>query len=109
MTQRDQHWIESIEDIEDFLANVIVCAPDDFIELDFLPATEQLNLDRAFVELERGMKLLVEAGVEGPRLGELRRLLDESLLAYKSGDAKAGAHRLSEFGVLAFDNPDFPG
>jgi hypothetical protein len=102
------HWVDNTADLYDFLANVIVCAPDDFIEEDFLPPDQQLNLERAFLELERGMQFLAEDGVEPERMSELRRLLDASLTAYRTGNDVKGAHLLHDFESVAFKDLKSP-
>jgi exonuclease VII small subunit len=96
------HWVESKDDLYDFLAQVIVCAPDDFIEVDYVPADEQLNLERAFDELHRGMEYLKAEMKDAKQIEALERLLDESLQAYRKGNDVRGAHLLQDFEEMAF-------
>jgi hypothetical protein len=72
------NWVNSLDDLYDFLAQVIVCAPDNFIEVDFLPPDEQLNLDLAYEELQRGLALLKKDGCDEERLKALQLLLIDS-------------------------------
>jgi len=41
---------------KDFVAEVIVCAPDMFIPMDWLKPDEQMNLERDFVGLRYGLE-----------------------------------------------------
>lgn len=99
---RSAHWVNNTDDLYDFLAQVIVCAPDKFIEADFLPPDEQLNLDRAYEELQRGMGFLKADGVEEERLKSLQLLLDTSHAAFRTGEEVKAAHLLQDFERLAF-------
>jgi hypothetical protein len=96
------NWVESRADLHDFLAQVIVCAPDDFIEVDYLSAEDQLDLEKAFGELSRGMTYLAESIADPSQLERLQNLLDRSLAAYREGDSVKGAQLLQDFERLAF-------
>lgn len=84
------NWIQSYEEFYEFLAKVLLCAPDDFPEEDYLPADKQLNLGRAYEEMSKGLVYVRQ------RLGdqEYRQFvhdLNESRAAYELGDEKRGA------------------
>jgi hypothetical protein len=98
------NWIESRADLYDFLALVILCASDDFIEVDFLSAEEQLDLEKAFVQLNLGMSYLAETITDPKQLKHLQELLDKSLMEYRQGNDVKGAHLLQDFEQLAFKN-----
>lgn len=94
------NWVDSRADLYDFLAQVIICAPDNFIEVDYLPTEDQLDLEKAFAELNRGMVYL-----EMPtqfQQERLQNLLTQSLQAYRQGDSVLGAHLLQDFERIAF-------
>jgi len=96
------NWVENKADLYDFLAQVIVCAPDDFIEVDYLPPEDQLDLEKAFVELNHGMRFIAETVKDPEELRTLQALLDEALGAYREGQHIKGAHLLQDFERLVF-------
>lgn len=95
-------WVKNISTFRDFLSLVIVHAPDDFPEEDYLAADEQLNLVRAFGELYKGLEILLQSRNGVLDADALRETLDRALSAYRSGDDVQGAHLLQEFEALAF-------
>jgi len=101
-------WVTSIQSFKDFLSLVIVHAPDDFPEEDFLKPQEQLDLESAFVELRHGLTLLANPGVSASSAASLASFLDRALVAYRSGDDIAGAHLLQELESQAFGSPRAP-
>ncbi len=96
--------IRSLRDYLNFLSVVIVSAPSDFRKFDFLNDDEQLNLERAFDELNFGMVFISEKLNDAEKLGDLKKLLDSSLAAYLAGDKLLGAHLLQDFEEIAFQN-----
>jgi hypothetical protein len=94
--------VKSLERLYDFIATVVVCAPDRFPKEDFLPEQDQLTLDRAFEELNFGMQFVREEIEDEAELERLQRVLDESLAAYRAGDVVKAAHLLNEFEVGVF-------
>jgi hypothetical protein len=88
----------------DFIGYVVLCAPDDFPVEDYLPASEQMTLDRAFVRLRQALDTLDPKVVTAKKRPTLLNLLDESLAAYRVGDQFAGAHLLQDFQDLIFDS-----
>lgn len=95
-------WVNSLDDLQDFISFVILYAPDEFPEEDFLAPNEQLDLTRAFEEIRRGLAFLRGDLGEGIGRGALLRMIDESLDAYRKGDAVKGAHLLQAFEQQAF-------
>lgn len=50
--------VKNFDRLYDFLATVILCAPDRFPREDFLSEKDQLTLDLAFSELNAGMEFV---------------------------------------------------
>jgi hypothetical protein len=100
---RKMQWVKSVEGMIDFLSVVIVHAPDDFPEEDFLGADEQLTLDRAFGELRYGMSFVKTKIKDKLLLDRLDELLEESFSAYKLGDDVKGAHLLQDFEKIVLE------
>jgi len=71
-----------------------VCAPDSFIEHDWLAPDEQMNLQRAFVGLRYGLDLAVQEKGPSDVLDQCRRLVEESQAAYLAGDNMTGRRKL---------------
>jgi len=90
-------WVRDINDLYDFLSLVIVHAPDDFPHEDYLSEEEQLNLDGAFEELRRGVRLFEREFPGADRERGLNALLEEALSHYRAGDDIKGAHILHQF------------
>lgn len=95
-------WVTSAQELKDFLGYVVLCAPADFPREDFLSDSEQMNLDRAFVELRRGLDFLERKLRSSDDIARLTSILDQSLAAYRSGDKRSGAHLLQDFQDIAF-------
>lgn len=96
-------WVKSVASFRDLLSLVIVHAPDDFPDEDFLAQDEQLNLVRAFGELYKGLELVSSnAGSNPIDVSALRDLLDLALMAYRAGEGVKGAHVLQELEAAAF-------
>lgn len=87
-------WVKSFEGLLDFLSLVIVHAPDEFPNEDFLSDDEQLTLDMAFKELNHGMQFVKQRIKDENVLMQLQNTLDASLAAYREGDDVKGAHLL---------------
>lgn len=89
--------MESIDDLWDHIAYVLVYAPDRFPYRDFLAPAEQMTLDRAFELLHGGVTIAYpEEQFEGRRR-ELHGILDRSFLAYRNGHEIEGGTLLNEF------------
>jgi hypothetical protein len=101
MSMNDPRWVQSIDALYDFISLVVVHAPDEFPEEDYLKPEQQLTLDKAFVELRRGMDLL-RAQIRDPELvARLEQMLDASYASYRAGEQVKGAHLLQDFRELA--------
>jgi hypothetical protein len=99
MTHR---WVTKFDSLYDFIGYVVLSAPDEFPQEDFLRPEDQMTLDRAFEELAHGV-LLVEQDFPGAdRQRGLSAVLERSLAAYRAGDSLTGAHSLQDFQDLIF-------
>lgn len=96
------NWVRDINSLYDFIGYVVLRAPDRFPVEDYLPADQQMNLDRAFDELRRGLGLVEPEVANDEKRKGLQQLLDESLNAYRMGDDMKGAHLLQDFEALIF-------
>ncbi|MDQ1133908.1 hypothetical protein QE386_002503 [Pseudoxanthomonas winnipegensis] len=98
--------VNSIDSLYDFIGYVVLCAPDQFPVRDYLPSDAQMNLDKAFDELRRGIDLIEADMVDDARRKQLALLLDQALAAYKAGDEFKGAHLVQDFQGLIFKRDD---
>ena len=87
---------QDLHAFKDFLATVIVCAPDQFIYEDWNPPEKQMTLDRAFVGLRYGLDLAAKEKGESDLLARCRALVEESYAEYKAGRDHAGQLKLEE-------------
>ena len=95
-------WIRDIDSLYDFIGYVVLCAPDEFPEEDYLQPEEQMNVDRAFNELRDAIKLIDPEMMTEAKHRGLLSLLEQSLSAYREGDDVRGAHLLQDFQDLIF-------
>ena len=93
-------WIKKFEDLIDFLSLVIVHAPDDFPQEDYLRADEQLTLVKAFDELQGSMPLIKSRISDKQMFDQLAQTLKDSFAQYQAGNDVAGAHLLQHFESL---------
>jgi hypothetical protein len=98
--------MESVDDLWDHIAYVMGYAPDRFPYRDFLPDDEQLNLDRAFDQLRKGVDVAYPEPSSASKRTLLNGILDRSCAAYKSNDEIAAGHLLNEFQDNIFKRPD---
>ena len=84
------NWIQNYEEFYEFLAKVLLCAPNDFPEEDYLPAGKQLNLDRAYEEMIKGL-VYVRQRLNDQEYRQFVQDLNESKVAYELGDERRGA------------------
>lgn len=95
-------WVKDIASLYDFIAYVVVSAPDEFPHEDYLSDDELMTLDQAFAELRNGI-LFIEADFPGAdKARGLTELLNRSLQSYKDGDDIRGGHLLQDFERLVF-------
>jgi exonuclease VII small subunit len=95
-------WVKDIESFYDFIGYVVLRAPDRFPVEDFLQDDEQMNLDRAFEELHKGIDLIDPRVADEEKKIALANMLEESLAAYESGDDVKGAHLLQDLEGMIF-------
>jgi hypothetical protein len=96
-------WIKDVSSLWDFIGYVVLSAPDNFAEEDYLQPDEQMNLERAFEELRNAINLIKPAKLNDAERNEALSLLEESLNSYRAGDDVKGAHVLQDFQVLIFN------
>ena len=94
---RSQRWVHDVRSLRDFISYVIVHAPDEFPQEDYLQAHEQMNLASAFDELSRGIVLLQPSQIQQ---SELQTVLSKAFTEYKAGSNIKAAHTLHEFESL---------
>lgn len=93
-------WVQTEDDLKNFLSLVVLYAPDEFPEEDYLEDNEQLNLERAFSELNHGLKLFESSINDNDFKNKLKGLLNQAHSEYKSGNSVKGAHLVQEFEAL---------
>lgn len=91
------NWVESVDDLWDFIAYVMGGAPNHFPKEDFLPDDQQMNLERAFEQLRRGVEIAYTDDYFPEKRVMLNEILDRSYALYKAGDDVAAGHLLNEF------------
>ncbi|MFY8140756.1 MAG: hypothetical protein ACOVMO_08555 [Caulobacter sp.] len=94
--------MESVDDLWDHIAYVLGYAPDRFPHRDFLPADEQMNLDRAFDQLRQGVTLAYPEPEAHAKRRLLNELLDASYAAYQAGDEIKAGKMLNSFEDAVF-------
>lgn len=85
--------IYDLNDLMNFLAYMVLYAPHDFPEEDYLKSSEQMTLERAFQVLSDGV-LLLRSSFGDKDVCNLQNILNESLEAYREGDIVKGSHLL---------------
>jgi hypothetical protein len=89
--------IKSADQLYNFIALVVVCAPDRFPQEDYLTADQQMTLHEAFEKLRGGIDVLYPEPQWAEKRQALRDILRGSLSAYESGDRIEGARLVHEF------------
>jgi hypothetical protein len=80
----------SVDELKDFIAVVVLCAPDTF------PSWRHLDLESAFAKLQESTDLCAgELGGPGG-VSSIKSNISASLNAYRSGDTVRGAHILQD-------------
>lgn len=95
-------WVKDIDSFYDFIGYVVLRAPNRFPVEDYLPAEEQMNLDKAFIELRRGVDLIDPEVATGEKLKIIESLLNQAYVAYKEGEQVKGAHLLQDMEGMIF-------
>ncbi len=98
--------VRSVDDLWDHIAYVRCYAPDQFPHEDFMPDDEQMNLDRAFVQLRKGVTVAYPEEEWGYKRAVLNQMLDKSYAAYKAGEEDKAAHLLNDFEEQIFKTDD---
>jgi hypothetical protein len=93
-------FFHDLHSFKDFVVLVLSCAPDLFPHEDWRPADDQLNLERAFVALGHGLDLVDKELVDCEIVSRCRGLVEQSLVAYRSGDPAAGQQMLEEVDLI---------
>jgi hypothetical protein len=96
-------WVRDIDSFYDFISLVVVSAPDDFPVEDYLSDDEQLNLERAFAELKKGVEFVERDFPGADRDRGLNAMLDEALALYRAGEDVKAAHLLQDFEAKIFN------
>ena len=99
-------YVRNLQGLYDFIATVVLGAPDRFRYREYLAPEDQLNLDRAFEELRASLEFVAKSEAEPQFHDRLRGVLDQSLEAYRAGDRKHGAHLLQDFQDMIFGPPN---
>jgi hypothetical protein len=95
-------WVRDIDSFYNFIGYVVLRAPSSFPVEDYLPADEQMNLDRAFAELRNGLQMVDPEVADEQKRERLSSMLDAAQAAYRAGDEVKGAHMLQDFEGLIF-------
>ncbi len=89
--------MESVDDLWNRIAYVLLCAPDDFPVEDFLADDQQMNLDRAFEQLRQGVQIAYPEASFADKRVMLYNILDQSYAHYKAGETIKAGHLLNDF------------
>jgi len=87
-------------DLMNFLSYMVLYAPYDFPEEDYLDSSEQMTLEKAFQVLNDGVSILGSSFREKD-MYTAQSLLAESLDAYRAGDVVKGARLLQKLESMA--------
>jgi len=89
--------MESVDDLWDHIAYVLAYAPNDFPYRDFLPADQQMNLDRAFEQLRQGIEIAYPEQKMSAKRSVLGQLLDDAYSAYRNNEPIKAGHLINQF------------
>lgn len=78
-----------------YIGYVVAYAPSEFPKEDW--EEERTTLDKAFDILRRGLPVSFDRIKDKGAISDVELMLEASLIAYKRGDVKAGAHLLQDF------------
>ena len=99
-------WVRDIDSLYNFIGYVVLRAPDRFPREDYLSAEEQMDLEKAFIELRRGIDLIEPDMADVAKRKHLASILDQAFAAYKSDEVYKGAHLVQDFQDLIFKRSD---
>lgn len=89
--------IETIDDLWEHIAYTQAYAPDRFPYRDFIPADDQMNLERAFEQLRLGVSIAYPESSFAEKRAELLSILYRSLAAYRNSQELEAARMLNDF------------
>ena len=89
--------MENVDDLWNHIAYVVAYAPDQFPYRDFIPADQQMTLDRAFEQLRQGAGIAYPEPELASQRETLNFILDRCYALYRAGDTIAAIHLLNEF------------
>ena len=102
MTTSEKHnWVKNVEDLRDFISYMVLYAPNEFPVEDYLEKHEQMNLEKAFKEVSRGLELIKEREPQA-QIDVFEKIVKESKENYEAGNDIKGAHLLQELESLIF-------
>jgi hypothetical protein len=93
-------FFHDLHSFKDFVAIVIICAPDQFMYEDWRAPDDQLNLDRAFAGLHYGLDLTAKEKGESDRLKKCRQFVQEAYTEYQAKRPREGQAKLEEMEKL---------
>jgi hypothetical protein len=80
----------SISELDDFIAFVVLYAPDQFL------ARHNMDLKKAFMEINTGLDRCSNQIDSKQKLEELKKIVSDSEAAYMRNDVVKGAHLLQD-------------
>jgi hypothetical protein len=86
----------NLAELTDFIASVVLRAPDNFLKANYLRSDEQLNLDSAFDEIRQGLERNANEIGDQRIVDWCYATLQESYQLYSEGKIKEGAWKLQE-------------
>ena len=95
-------WVRDIDSLYNFIGMVVLRAPDGFPVEDYLEDDQQLNLERAFAELRRGVEFVERDFPGADRERGLNAALDQALALYRDGEDVRASHLLQDFEAKIF-------
>lgn len=96
--------IKNLSGYNDRIMFIILSAPDRFPKVGPFTDDPAKNLSIVFDSLEEGFHLIDKKVKDEAQSQALRKLLKDSLTAYKEGEKKKGAHLLQNFQDVVFPN-----
>ncbi len=96
--------VESVDDLWNYIAYVNAYAPDRFPYEDFLPDDKQMNLDRAFEQLRKGIEIAYPEKEFIEKREMLNGILNRSYVSYRAGEEDEAGNLLNDFESNIFNN-----
>ncbi|QAY78163.1 hypothetical protein [Sphingosinicella sp. BN140058] len=88
--------MKTVDDLWEHIAYVMAYAPQ-FPYRDFLPADEQMTLDKAFEQLRQGVLIAYPEEEFASKRAVLNAILDKSYAAYRNKDDLNACRLLNDF------------